>query len=238
MWAGLQRHLPTCRLQNELLTLSVGRTFKSEHQTEPNTLTVPVLADINLTKEVFQKEENDHFARLSVLEGNLSAISGGGDAGNNPWPYPVPLQRLVEEAVNTGRHRNERRISHEWQLVLSSCWQSNFWVWHGHLLCSEGSLDQPCKPYADLTQHQQPERASRLVLGISQPNTTRQWGRQSTKLSAYPESSSDITATPDQQSSVARKDTAAAAESETALYSVHGQMCVCMSPRWRRASIN
>jgi hypothetical protein len=49
MGAGLQRHLPTCRLQNELLTLSVGRTFKSEHQTQPNTLTVPILADINLT---------------------------------------------------------------------------------------------------------------------------------------------------------------------------------------------
>ena len=45
----------------------------------------------------------------------------------------------------------------------------------GHSLCSERSLDQPCKPYADLTRHQQPERASRLVLGISQPNTkTRQ----------------------------------------------------------------
>jgi len=49
MGAGLQPHLPTCRLQNELLTLSVGRTFKSEYQTEPNTLTVPILADINLT---------------------------------------------------------------------------------------------------------------------------------------------------------------------------------------------
>jgi len=102
MGAGLQRHLPTCSLQNELLTLSVGRTFKSEHQTEPNTLTVPILADINLTEEVFQKEESDRFAHLSVLEGNLSAISGGRDAGNSRWPYPVPLQRLVEEAV---KHR-------------------------------------------------------------------------------------------------------------------------------------
>jgi len=112
MGACLQRHLPTCRLQNELLTLGVGRTFISEHQTEPNTLTVPILADINLTEEVFQKEESDRFARLSVLEGNPSAISGGGgDAGNSRWPYPVPLQRLVEEVKHREAPKRETHLT-------------------------------------------------------------------------------------------------------------------------------
>jgi hypothetical protein len=78
------------------------RTFKSEHQTDPNTLTVPILADINFTEEVFQKEESDPSARLPVLEGNLSAIAGGGDAGNSRRPYPVTLQRLVDVAI---KHR-------------------------------------------------------------------------------------------------------------------------------------
>jgi len=87
------------------------RTFKSEHQTEPNTVTVPILADINFTEDVFQNEESDPSAHLSVLGENLSAMSGGGDAGNSRWPYAVPLQRLVEEAIKHRGHRNERRIS-------------------------------------------------------------------------------------------------------------------------------
>jgi hypothetical protein len=66
MGAGLQRHLPMCRLQNELLTLSVGRTFKSEHQTEPNTLTVPILAD-KLKPKKFLSRNNQQMSRHSTL---------------------------------------------------------------------------------------------------------------------------------------------------------------------------
>lgn len=195
---------------------------------------------MKINRRSFSEEESDRSARLSVLEGNLSTISGGGDVGNSRQPYPVPPQRLVEEAI---KHREapKRDTHHTWmQLVLSSCWRSNFWAWHVHLLCSERSLDQPCKPYADLIQHQQPERASWLILGISQPNTTtRQWGRQSARhclswvqrwyncytrpailCSARGHGSNDW----EQDSVIQRAWT----------YMVY----VCVSPRWRQASIN
>jgi hypothetical protein len=46
---------------------------------------------------------------------------------------------------------------------------------------------------------------------------------------AYPESSGDFAATPNQRSSITRCDTAAAVKSETALYNAQGQIHVCMS---------
>ncbi|GFG30191.1 hypothetical protein Cfor_10174 [Coptotermes formosanus] len=99
--AGLLRHPPMCHLRNELLTLSVGRSFKSEHLLEPTHIIVPRIATLNLTKghQIFQKEEGDIPALLSKLEESPSTSSRGGDADDSRRQYPVPLLRLVEEAV-------------------------------------------------------------------------------------------------------------------------------------------
>ena len=48
--AGLLKHPPSCRLRNELLTLSIGRTFSSQYHTKPDAISVPRLSAVNLTK--------------------------------------------------------------------------------------------------------------------------------------------------------------------------------------------
>jgi hypothetical protein len=77
--AGLLKHPPSCRLRNELLILSIGRTFSSQYHTK-HVINVPRLSAANLTKgaQNFQTQEGDISALLSEFLGSPSATTGEG----------------------------------------------------------------------------------------------------------------------------------------------------------------
>ena len=212
----------------------MGRSFKSEHQTEPNKIIVPRLAEINLTQghQFFQKEERDISALLSELEEGVTVMSGDGDTEDSRRPYPIPLRRLVEEAVT--RRESTRRETHlTWvtagvillltvQLLSVSTliYRAVGGVWR-NLVSRRNTNSAPTTRSGEQTN-----------TGTSTAFHNRQAERvDNPPDAAYPDSSDDVAATPNQRFSMARDDAAAAGESETALYNAHGQIRVCMSAR-------
>lgn len=98
---------------------------------------MPRIAEINLTQgqKFFQKEEGDISALLSELEEGVSVMHGDEDE-DCQRPHPVPLRRLVEEAV-TRRQATRRETHLTWVttdvillLTVQFLMVSNF-VYHG-----------------------------------------------------------------------------------------------------------
>ena len=134
---------------------------------------MPRLAEINLTQghQFFQKEERDISALLSELEEGVTVMSGDGDTEDSRRPYPVPLRRLVEEAVT--RRESTRRETHLTWVTAGVILLLTVQVLSVSTLIyrAVGGAGEILYPGATPTRHQQPDRASRLILGLQQPST-------------------------------------------------------------------
>ena len=201
--AGLLKHPPSCRLRNELLTLSIGRTFNSQYHTKPDAINVPRLFPVNLTKEaqIFQKQEGDISALLSEFQGSPSATTSEEDLEDRLQPHPVHWRQLVEEALN--RKEVTRREAH-----LT-------WVTGGVILVLTVQLLGVSRALYRCIKGSWRNLVSRLRAETTPPRSGESTQESNPSDAASPGSSGDVRATTTD-------------ERGAAIYNAPGQIHVCM----------